>query len=284
MVKKSGFSIQLMAIIVLSCLFITGSPVMAQKEAVKKPASGKQAATAEEKDKVTKALKKDKAEPRKVTFNADDGLIMTGTYYPAKGEKVNAVVLAHNIQGSRKDWGALAAYLQGQGFSVLAYDLRGFGESANKQDGEHLSHLGFTEEDYAKMIADMKHAVDFVATQDRVKKNFIGLVGADLGANVALNYAMDDERVKSVVLISPNFNYKGIKTREAMLAYGKRPAMFCCSEGDIAPAHSSRKLHAMALGKKELKLYKTGSGHGTEIIQAQVGIVHDIADWFKDTL
>jgi len=162
--------------------------------------------------------------------------------------------------------------------------LRGFGKSKTTKDGEKLDWKSFSESDYQTMIADLKHAVEFLSARPRIKKNWIGLVGADLGANIALSYAVNDESVKSVVLVSPNRNYKGIKIWDTILAYGKRPVMFCVSKGDIAPAHTCNKLHKKAMGKKALKLYKNGSGHGTEILKADVGLIQDIEAWLKETL
>jgi dienelactone hydrolase len=265
----------------LALLLILAAPVSAEK---KKAAAQQKDAPAEDKDKITRALKSDTPDSREVTFPGENGLIHSGTYYPGKGEKVSAVILLHMYQGSQKQWQSGAKHLQAKGFSVLTYDLRGFGKSKKTKAGETLNWKSFTEEDYQLMIKDLGHAVEFLSTRPRVKKNWIGLVGADLGANIALSYAVDDERIKSVVLVSANRNYQGIKIWDTILAYGKRPVMFCVTKKDVAPAHTSNKLHQKALGKKELKLYKQGSGHGTEILNANVGLIEDITAWLKETL
>jgi dienelactone hydrolase len=258
----------------LAILLVMAAPLSAEKKKT----------SAEEKAKFDQALKSDAPEFREVTFPGENGLIQSGTYYPAKGDNVSAVILVHMFEGTRKQWEGGAKYLQSQGLSVLTYDLRGFGKSKETKDGAKLNWKSFTEEDYQLMIKDLGHAVEFLSTRPRVKKNWIGLVGADLGANIALSHAATDESIKSVVLVSPNRNYKGIKIWDTILAYGKRPVMFCVTKGDVAPSHTCNKMHQKALGKKEFKVYKQGSGHGTEILNANVGLIEDISAWLKETL
>jgi pimeloyl-ACP methyl ester carboxylesterase len=73
---------------------------------------------------------------KRVSFQTVDGVELQGTYYPATGEKKDACVLClHNFDArkggnSHQDgWDRLAAELQKNGYPVLTFDFRGFGDS-----------------------------------------------------------------------------------------------------------------------------------------------------------
>jgi len=87
-------------------------------------------------DAVAQARKADNS--KRVSFQTVDGVELQGTYYPARGEKKDACVLClHNFDhrkggNSHQDgWDRLAADLQKNGYSVLTFDFRGFGDSKN---------------------------------------------------------------------------------------------------------------------------------------------------------
>jgi alpha-beta hydrolase superfamily lysophospholipase len=85
---------------------------------------------------------KDKAEFARVSFTSWDGVGLSGTFYPSapasgKKDKDAVVLLLHDFThkgggGSHKDgWDDLAARLQKEGYSVLSFDFRGFGNSTS---------------------------------------------------------------------------------------------------------------------------------------------------------
>ncbi|MCH7760566.1 dienelactone hydrolase family protein, partial [candidate division TA06 bacterium] len=106
------------------------------------------------------------------------------------------------------------------------------------------------------------------------------VIGASIGGNVALNYAATDERVKGVVLLSAGLDYRGVKTEEAMKAYGDRPVLIVASEEDKYAYQSAKKLYELAKGEKELKIYKN-AGHGTRIFDKEEGLEDLILNWLE---
>lgn len=84
--------------------------------------------------------------------------------------------------------------------------MRGHGKSVN-QNGTFQS---FTPNDFNKMKLDVKAAKQFLVTQKGINPKNIAIVGASIGANVALKYAAVDPSIKAVVLLSPGLHYKGV--------------------------------------------------------------------------
>lgn len=76
------------------------------------------------------------AEPEVVRLKTCDGLNLWGKWFQGgKGNKSDTVILVHSYgsQCSKGGWEDLAKALQGEGMSVLMFDLRGHGESAKNR-------------------------------------------------------------------------------------------------------------------------------------------------------
>jgi hypothetical protein len=85
---------------------------------------------------LTAAAQKDEVKFQRVHIPTCDGMELGGTFYPNAGGKKEAVVLLlHNFDprkggGSHQDgWDGLAARLVKEGYAVLSFDFRGFGDS-----------------------------------------------------------------------------------------------------------------------------------------------------------
>jgi hypothetical protein len=90
--------------------------------------------------------KKDNTPFKRIPFRSVDGVELQGTYYHnSLGKKDACVLLLHNISrtkggNSHQDgWDHLAEALQKEGYAVLSFDFRGFGESksVSKDFWEH---------------------------------------------------------------------------------------------------------------------------------------------------
>src|SRR5262249_8605842 len=82
------------------------------------------------------AQEEKKADFKRVPFRTGDGVELQGTFYPSPtGKRDACVLLLHNIDmrkggSSHPDgWGHLAEGVQKDGYEVLSFDFRGFGES-----------------------------------------------------------------------------------------------------------------------------------------------------------
>ncbi len=209
---------------------------------------------------------------QRVTFLTDDGVSVVGTYYtPASGTNSSTpiVILLHMLGRDRNTWNTLASTLsQKEGYAVLSIDFRGHGESI-KQNDKTISYQTFTEEDFNKMVLDVKAAKRFLTGQKNVNPNTIVIIGASIGANIALDYAASDPTIKSVVLLSPGINYRGVSTSEAITKF-KNPIYIAATQGDSESAKDSQTLCNMINCDGNIKIYSdNSSSHGTNMLSDQ---------------
>lgn len=204
-----------------------------------------------------------------VRLQTADEVTIVGTYYAPPAGNAPGVILLHMVARSRQDWDPLARKLREAGYAVLAIDLRGHGDSGGTQA-------------WGRMPQDVVAAQVFISRQPEVDKGRIGIVGASIGANLALDYAASHGVVRSVVLLSPGLDYRGVRTERPMQDYD-RPVLIVASEEDQYAAESSRKLDSLAQGKHQLQLYKD-AGHGTQMLELEPSLSELILSWLQDTL
>jgi hypothetical protein len=134
-----------------------------------------------------------KGESKNVSFQSYDGVELQGTFWPAASGKDNkeaTVLLLHSFDpkkgGSRAQdgWDNLAARLQKEGYAVLSFDFRGFGnsKSVGKEFWKIRDNFNYARRPSAKAGNSIDH------------KNFNGLYYAHLVNDIAAAKAFLDER------------------------------------------------------------------------------------------
>jgi dienelactone hydrolase len=119
-----------------------------------------------------------------VELETEDGVALAGWYAPpANGA---AVILVHGAGGSREDVRPYAEMLAGQGYGVLALDLRGHGMSDGK-----TNRLGW------QSTPDVGAAVRYLQAREDVDS--IGALGLSLGAEVLLGAASAYPALEAIV-------------------------------------------------------------------------------------
>ncbi len=138
---------------------------------------------------VSEALVAVGAEPGGAEVDLD-----TSVFVPDGEGPHPAVLLTHGFGGSKDDLVEQAGDLAGDGYLVLTYTARGFGDSGGR--------IHLADPDYE--IADARALVDVLAERDDVVADAdgdprVGLVGASYGGAVSLMTAATDPRVDTVV-------------------------------------------------------------------------------------
>jgi dienelactone hydrolase len=215
------------------------------------------------------------ATTQEVAFKTDDGVTIAGTLY-LPGRPAPAIILVHALSRTREDWSAVANRLAEAGFVALAIDLRGHGASGPLPDGTDLQQL-------TPMNADVKAARLFLASRREVVPSRIGVAGASIGANLAILLAANDPAVRSLALLSPGIDYRGLRPEAAFKKYGDRPALLAASQEDNYSTNSARELVGSGTGIRDLRILN-GAGHGTTMLVRQPDLVGALVDWFRRTL
>lgn len=204
------------------------------------------------------------APSRRVTFRSEDGATLAGAYYESARHPSPGIVLLHMLRRSHTDWDAAASQLSDAGFAVLAIDYR-------------------SADDLGAYAADVRAAKAFLRDRPEVAGNIIGIAGASVGANLAVLDAADDPGVRSIALLSPGLDYKGLRIEAAMKKFGARPALLAGSTKDPYAARTIRHLATIGPGLREVRLTDS-IAHGTVLLSRDADLIPALVDWFKRTL
>jgi predicted alpha/beta hydrolase len=94
----------------------------------------------------------------KLTFTAEDGYVLSGTFYQVDQAKAN-IVLASATGVPQGFYKAFAEYANQQGFQVLTFDYRGIAASAPKRlKGFRMSYLDWGRYDLSAAIDVLAHS------------------------------------------------------------------------------------------------------------------------------
>ncbi|MCP6720223.1 MAG: alpha/beta fold hydrolase [Patescibacteria group bacterium] len=217
----------------------------------------------------------------KVSLKTSDGVEIIGDYYTGLGSR--GVLLLHMMPTTRVSWRGFAPKLVEHGYHALAIDLRGHGESANGPE----NYKSFSDKEHQASIHDVESGVQFLKEKGTVDGELV-IVGASIGANLALWYASDHTEIKQIVLLSPGLNYKGIETKPLIrrLEVGQG-VFFASSEDDERSnginADMNRELHKLIPQgvEKKLVIYQA-VGHGTDMFgKEKPDLESEILEWIK---
>ncbi len=216
----------------------------------------------------------------KAVIHLSDNTYIMGSFYPVKIANPPAVILLHTLGRNRGDWNNYARYLQKEGIAVLSIDFRGHGESAAYSK---TIWRKFNNQDYVKLIDDMQSVYAFLIEKFGVAPERVGILGVNIGANVAINFAARQKKISSVVLIRPGFDYKGIKVQPAIEEYGARPVYLLCSNFDAYSKKTVQELQKSAQGKVKTDFFNYRE-NWVFLINNKKEVQNTILSWFKETL
>ncbi len=199
-----------------------------------------------------------------VKLSTTDNVTLTGFYTPGKDKK--AIILLHQFTSSKEAWKTFIDSIP-EKYHVLALDLRGHGQSA-------LNWEDFHEQEFSAMIHDTEAAYTFFKSKGI---SDIVIIGASIGANLALKFSMEHP-ITSTVLLSPGIKYRGLSI-EKDLEHIKIPTLV------IAGSQDSYSHDTLALMKEQLKnknhflTYDT-KNHGTTLLRDKE-VIKEITQWLN---
>ncbi len=135
-------------------------------------------------------------EPIRVSFESEGDELAGDLYLPAGGgERLPALVVTGSWTTVKEQMAGLyARRLAERGFAALAFDFRGFGESAGgPRDYESPT----------RKAEDIHSAVSFLGSRPELDPERLGAVGVCASSGYTALNASRDERVRSLVLVAP---------------------------------------------------------------------------------
>ena len=209
------------------------------------------------------------AAPRPVSYRAGDRVINAIVHEPVQ-RPAPAVILVPMLGRPKEDWQAVGQRLADANITALLIDLPG---QVLPGDAAAATAWG----------ADIRAAIDYLLSRGDVRNNVVGIAGASLGANLAAVVAASDERVRTLALVSPTLDYRGVRIEAAMRQYGARPALMVAAHADYYSARSARTLADNPPGVREV-YWADEPAHGTMLIARQPDLVRVLVEWFERTL
>jgi dienelactone hydrolase len=216
---------------------------------------------------------------REVSFMTEDGWKIFGNLLLPDdgGEKAPGVVLLHSGRSDRYIFAGLERLLVRAGFAVLNIDWRGRGMSTNKG-----GYFQISKEERSKGGLDAEAAINFLASQDRLDRERIGLVGVIHGAEYAVRGSIDDPRVKAIVLLT---GYVPATERErAYLTSGKVQVMYVTCKGHRQVTGVMRSLYEATPGKLARLILYDGGAIGYQLFDLDDKLEPAIVEWLMEGL
>ena len=206
-----------------------------------------------------------------VQFTSADGTRLSGWFLPAEGranpkEAKGTVVHFHgNAQNMSTHW-RFVAWLPKQGYNVLVFDYRGYGQSEGKPEPKGVFEDANAALDYVRTRADIDPERLFVFGQSLGGTNAIAVVGSGNRAGVKAA-AIESTFYSYSSIANDKFKGAGLLVSDTyaasnyVAAVSPIPLLFIHGTADqVIPLAHSRRLFAEAREPKRL-IEVPGAGH-----------------------
>lgn len=209
-----------------------------------------------------------------IDLKTADGINISGSWVASENPSNTVVLLIHQLRKDKSIWDSLVQKLAASGFSSLAIDLRGHGQSGGG------SWEDFTDEQFKALMNDVEVAGKYL--REKFPAQNVALIGSSIGANLVLNYAAKNN-VSSVVLLSPGLDYKGITTEEAAGGFSKPLFMAASNDDPNESVNATRRLsEIITTPETDLNVVTyDDAGHGINMFTKQPELQDQIIEWLR---
>lgn len=209
-------------------------------------------------------------QPEIVTLETADGVTLIGDYY-AQAAPAPTLLLMHMAGGTRAAWAEVAPQFYGQGYTLLAVDLRGHGDSSG----------------YPDMIAaidDVRAWFAWLMAQPAVQPDRLAAIGGSVGANLAIVGCGDEPACRTAIALSPGSNYYGVEPLPSIEQLRGRTLMILATRRDQSSGDFSFELAEASPAETALIQYPGIGHHGTEILNRRADALPLIMIWLSQHL
>ncbi|MDP3735059.1 MAG: alpha/beta fold hydrolase [bacterium] len=214
-----------------------------------------------------------------VTLKTTDGVVIAGFYQA--GTSRRGALLLHMMPATKESWDTFAAALHERGYHTLAVDLRGHGESDGGPDG----YQKFDDARHRSSTYDVEAGVLFLVDHGIAPEGLV-VIGASIGANLAIEYLAAHSEVRQAVALSAGLNYHGVSAEHAIEMLRAPQRVFLVSAEDdrvLGNAEMNRRLAELVPEaiEKKLLIY-TRAGHGTDMFgKEEPDLAAEILAWLR---
>ena len=213
-----------------------------------------------------------------VTLHSSNSWELKGDFYKPlnKGEKAPGLLLLPTFNESRTSYVKTAPFFQKKGYAVLTLDLRGIGESKQK-NAQEVPNLKGIEDDIAV-------GLDYLSGQKGVDANRVGILAASTVCNAAVHTIDHRKNIRAVVLLSGQYD----STATALLTSPDfPPSLIVASYDDKIAIRNAVKIRDRLPddSKNQVKLF-LNAGHGLQMFWSMEGeaLGNLVLNWFQKYL
>ena len=238
-----------------------------------------------------------------VTFATVDSVEISARYgHPTVPGPNPVVILVHDIGEISGLIGGLEWLIAGlferlleEGYSPLAIDLRGHGNTPYPDDGRPQQNLLVS--DIGNFHLDVRAALNWLKIEPSADVGRVAIVGAGVGGNVAfVSMGAFPDDLRAGVAISPGVldprTLEPLAIGEQVENFSPHSMMFLVAENDIRQVSETQVLSYAAFASvlndftddpKNLTVYEGQDAHGFDLLQAPK-VVDTLLSWLETHL
>ena len=134
------------------------------------------------------------------------------------------------------------------------------------------------------MVKDVRAAAQWLASRPNVRGDAVAIVGASLGASLALLAAVEVPQVRALALFSPSLDYRGLRTDTGLVKrLGSRSIWLAASSEDPLALRTVRDIAAEPSGPREQHV-SSAVAHGTVLLERDADLARTLVDWLRRSL
>lgn len=195
---------------------------------------------------------------------ADKVTLAASWFAPAKRQAADApaAIVIPMYMNRRQSYDAFAQAAASKGIGCLSVDPRGHGESDNPYSAPPTQWGG---REWTGVLEDIKAAKAHLVAKGVDPKRIV-LIGASIGASLALEYMVKDAELAGVGFLSISTDLTGKTATEDLARIAKRPVFVAYAKNDPSAAARGEAFAKAATdaGTGTVRVYKQ-AGHGTEM-------------------
>lgn len=233
-----------------------------------------------------------------VSFESSDGWVLHGFLrvpdrVPA-GTKIPGVVFVHGANHDQGTYYDLSRAASKKGLAILTFDVRGKNRDPKEGKGNGVplpaadssNETGLSREEQAKIYLDVKAAIDFLGSQKQVDANRIGLVAATAAVPQAIQAAVGNPKVKTIVMLTA----ASLPSPEAAKYLATNIPIFAiASTEDVNPDRGNlsditRQTYELSGSKKSQFLLYENAGRGSEMLKEKPELQAMVVRWLAEKL